>query len=96
MMTDLTGKLTEEEKWEVGRYVEFLHPERGLRVGRVLHSFEKGQKKDMVALSLFNPYTGLYGNRGGFRGYACTVEKSRVLRFHAKSRSAREDREANR
>lgn len=85
---DLTARLTEEERWERGRFVEFLQPQRGFRSGRILKTYERGAKKDKVTIAIYNPYTRLYGNRGGFRHYIVTVDKKSVLRFFRKSRSA--------
>ena len=86
-MEDLTARLTEEEKWERGRFVEVLLPNRGLRIGRVLKTFSRGKSATRVHLGLFNPNNGHYGNRGGYRGFTVTVEKEQVVRFYGKSRS---------
>lgn len=59
-------------------------PNRGLRIGRVVKAFSR---KERVRLGLFNPNTGHYGNRGGYRGFAVTVGKEQVIRFYGKSRS---------
>jgi hypothetical protein len=83
-MEDLTDELSEEERWEPGRYVEFHHPERGLRVGRVQKTYTRGVKKKKVLLALTNPYTGGFGNRGGYRKYTILVDKSRIIRFYGK------------
>jgi hypothetical protein len=84
----LTDRLTEDEKWERGRFVEFLLPRRGIRVGRILRTYSRGSKKDKVTVGIFNPYTKLYGNRGGFRHYTVTIDKKQVLKFFRKTRSA--------
>jgi coproporphyrinogen III oxidase len=84
-MKDLTDALTDEKKFERGRYVEFLCPGRGTRFGRVLRTFSRGQKKEKVLIGLFNPYTKSYGNRGGYRHYQVTIDKENVLKFYGKS-----------
>lgn len=86
-MEDLTERLSDDERWERGRFVEFLLPQRGFRCGRVIKTYQRGAKKDKVTIGLLNPYTRLYGNRGGFRHYVVTVDKKSVLRFFRKSRS---------
>jgi len=83
----LTRRLTDDEKWERGRFVEFVLPSRGLRIGRVLKTFTRGESKKRVRLGLYNPNTGMYGNRGGYRGFAVIVGKDQVVRFYGKSRS---------
>ena len=83
----MTARLTEEEKWERGRFVDFMLPSRGLRAGRILKTFSRGESKKRVRLGLFNPNTGLYGNRGGYRGFVVTVDKEQIVRFYGKSRS---------
>ena len=40
-----------------------------------------------MRLGLFNPNTGLYSNRGGYRGFVVTVDKEQIVRFYGKSRS---------
>lgn len=84
---DLTERLTEEQKWERGRFVEFHMVQRGTRFGRILQTFSRGAKKDRVLIGLFNPYTKMYGNRGGYRHYQTLVDKKMVYRFYGKSRS---------
>jgi hypothetical protein len=79
--------LTEDEKWERGRFIEVMLPNRGLRIGRVLKTFSRGESKKRVQVGLYNPNTGMYGNRGGYRGFAVTVDKEKVVRFYGKSRS---------
>jgi len=86
-MQDLTARLTDQEKWQKDRFVEFHMPQRGTRVGRVLKTFSRGKNKDMVVIGLLNPYTMIYGNRGGYRRYQTTVDKKMVFRFYGKSRS---------
>lgn len=88
-MKDLTDALTEEKKFEKGRFVEFLCPGRGTRFGRVLKTFSRGQKREMVLIGLFNLYTESYGNRGGYRHYQVTVDKENVFRFYGKSSTRR-------
>jgi hypothetical protein len=84
---DLTARLTDDEKWEKGRFVEFIFPNHGTRIGRVLQNFTRGQAKNRVRLGIFNPNTKMYNNRGGYRGYVVTVDKTCVLKFFGKSRS---------
>jgi hypothetical protein len=76
----------DEEKWEKGRFVEFILPNRGMRVGRILQLYSRGESKKRVMLGLYNPYTDRYGNRGGYRGFTVTVDKDLVLTFLRKSR----------
>jgi len=83
-LDDLTERLTEEKRWEEGRLVEFVHPERGTRLGKILRTFVRGEKRAMLVIGLSNPYTGGYGNRGGFRTYNVLIEKERVVRFYRK------------
>lgn len=92
---ELTDRLTEEEKWERGRFVEFHMPQRGTRVGRVLKTFSRGKSKEMVVIGLLNPYTMMYGNRGGYRRYQTTVDKKMVFRFYGKSRSKKNSENAS-
>jgi hypothetical protein len=83
----LTARLTEEERWERGRFIEFVLPSRGLRIGRVLKTFSRGESKKRVRVGLYNPNTKMYGNRGGYRGFVVTVDKDQVCRFYSKNRS---------
>jgi len=86
-MQDLTARLTDQEKWQKDRFVEFYMSQRGIRFGRILKTFSRGKKEEMVVIGILNPYTRMYGNRGGYRRYQTTVEKKMVYRFYGKSRS---------
>lgn len=90
---DLIARLTEEERWERGRFVEFHMPQRGMRFGRILKTFARGAKKNKVLIGLINPYTKIYGNRGGYRHYQVIVDKGAVYKFYAKSRSKKNGEE---
>lgn len=83
----MTARLSDEEKWEKGRFVEFVYPNRGTRVGRILKSFSRGEAKNKVRLGIFNPNTKMYSNKGGYRGFVVTVDKKQVLKFYGKSKS---------
>ena len=81
--------MTEDEKWERGRFVDFMLPSRGLRAGRILKTFSRGEAKKRVRIGLYNPNTGMYGNRGGYRGFVVTVDKRLVKSFYAKKRTGK-------
>jgi len=82
----MNNSASDGEKWEKGRFVEFVLPTRGMRVGRILRVYTRGDSQRKVVLGLYNPHTDRYGNRGGYRGFNVTVEKTNVQTFLRKSR----------
>jgi len=86
VITTMNTSASNGEKWQKGRFVEFVLPNRGTRVGRILKVYTRGDSERRVVLGLYNPHTDRYGNKGGYRGFTVTVEKMNVLKLLRKSR----------